>query len=97
MLNDVNKGWEDQVPIKFDISTGPDINNAINSGRYYTEKMQRIIFPSVRFNGASIEEAIEFLRTKSKDFDTLERDPSRKGVNIILKPGCHPLHLPDQP
>jgi general secretion pathway protein D len=87
MLNAVNAGWEDQVPTKFDTTSGLDINNTINSGRYYTEKMQRIIFPGVQFQGASIEEAIEFLRIKSKDLDTIERDPTKKGVNIILKPG----------
>ncbi len=90
MLNMVNQGWEDQVPIRFDSATIVDINNTVNSGRYYTEKMQRIIFPGVQFNGASIEEAIEFLRVKSKDLDIVERDPSKKGVNIILKPGSTP-------
>jgi len=88
MLNDVNAGWEDNVPIKFDTSQDPGINNQINSGRYYTEKMQRIIFPSVQFQGASIEEAIEFLRVKSKDLDRQETDPAKKGVNIILRQGA---------
>ncbi len=57
---------------------------------YYTSKMNRIIFPQVQFQGASIEEAIEFLRIKSRDFDTVERDPSRKGINLIMKSGSTP-------
>jgi len=90
MLNMVNQGWEDQVPVKFATDVNADINNQINSGRYYTEKMQRIIFPSVQFQGASVEEAIEFLRIKSKELDNVERDPAKKGVNIILKAGSTP-------
>jgi general secretion pathway protein D len=49
--------------------------------------MQKIVFPQVQFSGASIEEAVEFLRVKSRDLDVFETDPARKGVNIILKPG----------
>jgi general secretion pathway protein D len=44
----------------------------------------------VQFAGASIEEAVEFLRIKSKDYDTIERDPAKKGVNLIIKPGTAP-------
>ena len=33
----------------------------------------------------TFEAAVEALRIKSKDLDELETDPSRKGVNIILK------------
>lgn len=40
-----------------------------------------IILPSVQFREASIQEAVEFLRIKARDLD-----PSKKGVNIILKP-----------
>lgn len=90
MLNDVNKAWEDQVPLKFENLGGADSNSAVNVTRYYTEKMQRIIFPTVQFQGASIDEAIEFLRIKSKDLDTVERDPTKRGVNLILKPGAAP-------
>ncbi|HSJ02490.1 MAG TPA: hypothetical protein VK956_08560 [Verrucomicrobium sp.] len=63
---------------------GPD------ASRYYSEKISRIILPRVQFEGASLEEALEFLRIKSRDFDTLERDPTRKGMNIILKAGSAP-------
>jgi hypothetical protein len=82
MLNEVNKGWEGQEAVSF--------NDSINSSRYYTDKMQRIIFPSVQFHNVTTEQAIEFLRLKSKDLDTSERDPAKKGVNIILKVGTTP-------
>ena len=47
-------------------------------------------FPTVQFQGASVEEAVEFLRIKSKDLDTMERDPTKRGVNIILRAGAAP-------
>jgi general secretion pathway protein D len=52
--------------------------------------MQNIIFPQVEFAGASIDEAVEFLRVKSRDLDVTETDLARKGVNIILKAGDNP-------
>jgi hypothetical protein len=63
---------------------------ARSPGAYYADKMQKIIFPEVKFNGASVEEAIEFLRIKSKDYDQVERDPAKKGVNLVVKPGAAP-------
>lgn len=42
----------------------------------------KIIFPTVQFSGATLEEAVEFLRIKSRDLD-----PLKKGVNILNKTG----------
>ncbi len=90
MLNEVNRGWEDPVPAALGQNTLPGVSQALNAGAYYTEKMSKIIFPTVQFQGASIEEAVEFLRIKSRDYDTQETDPSKKGVNLIIKPGTAP-------
>lgn len=79
------------------------IANTANPSRYLLEKMERIIIPTVQFQGASIEEAIEFLRIKGKDLDTIERDPAKRGMNLILKQGQAPstaqitLELKDVP
>ncbi|QIF00765.1 hypothetical protein [Roseimicrobium sp. ORNL1] len=59
-------------------------------GDYYIKKMSRIIFPFVEFNGISVEEAIEYLRIKSKDYDQVESDRAKRGVNLIVKPGAAP-------
>jgi hypothetical protein len=61
-----------------------------DSTRFYVEKMQKIIFPHLRFQGASVEEAIEYLRIKSRDYDTEEGDPAKKGISMIIKPGAAP-------
>lgn len=90
MLNAVNAGWEDQVPIALLTNTQDIYGGAPDASRYYTEKMSKIIFPSVSFSGASVDEAVEFLRIKSRDFDTIERDPAKRGVNLILRSGSSP-------
>ena len=44
-----------------------------------------IILPTVQFQDATLTEAIEFLRVKSR-----ELDPEKKGLNILVKPGGDP-------
>lgn len=86
MLNMVNEAWENKPAVKgLSVETGNLGTKAPTV--YLSQKMQKIIFPQVQFSGASIEEAVEFLRVKSRDLDVYETDPARKGVNIILKAG----------
>jgi hypothetical protein len=54
-----------------------------------TEKMNNIIIPKVQFQGATIGEALEYLRTKSREMDTSSGPPGVKGVNIILRSGTN--------
>ncbi|MBX7209762.1 MAG: M56 family metallopeptidase [Verrucomicrobiaceae bacterium] len=44
------------------------------------QRARRIVLPAVDFKDAKLTEAIEFLRTKSRD-----ADPAKQGLNIILK------------
>lgn len=89
MLNQVTEMWEDKVPIKVNPTMAPTVNTR-SAGAYLTQKMDTIIFPTVAFENATIEEAIEYLRLKSKDLDTEEPDPTKKGVNIIIRTGDAP-------
>lgn len=45
------------------------------------QRAEKIIIPTVQFSGASVKDAIEFLRVKSR-----ASDPAGKGINIILTP-----------
>ncbi|WP_395738244.1 hypothetical protein [Prosthecobacter sp.] len=47
-----------------------------------------IIFPNVMFQEATLEEAVEFLRVKSRDLDS-----TKKGINILIKPGGTPAPI----
>ena len=89
MLTQVTETWEDKVPVQgqaviFEYGVGR------SPGAYLTEKMNKIIFPTVQFEGATIEEAIEYLRIKSRDLDTFTDKSGVKGVNIILRMGDAP-------
>ena len=44
------------------------------------DKLNAIIVPTVKFEEASIQEAVEFLRQSSREFD-----PAKTGVNFILR------------
>lgn len=90
MLNMVNEAWEHKPPVR-GLVVDPMQTTSQEPTVYLTRKMQEIVFPSVQFAGASIEEAVEFLRVKSADLDLVETDPSKKGVNIILKAGDAPV------
>ena len=90
MLNVVNQAWEDQVPVGV-VNVADNVGSTtVDSSTYLIEKMKMIRFPTVSFAGATIDEAVEFLRMKSRDLDETEKDPSKKGVNIILKAGDTP-------
>jgi len=89
MLAQVAEAWEDKVPVQgsavqFDYGSGR------SPGTFLTQKMNNIIFPTVQFQGATIEEAIEYLRVKSRDLDNSPDSAGVKGVNIILRTGEAP-------
>jgi general secretion pathway protein D len=90
MLNMVNEAWEYKPPVR-GLAIDPVMTGGTEPTVYLTRKMQELIFPQVQFSGASIEEAVEFLRVKSRDIDVTETDPAKKGVNIILKAGDTPI------
>jgi hypothetical protein len=49
------------------------------------KKAERIIIARLVFRGATLQEAVDFLRKKSIDLDNLEENPSEKGVNFVIK------------
>lgn len=67
------------------------------------EKMDKMIIPEVKFEGVSLEQAVETLRIKSRELDTSTDVESEKGVNIALRLGDQPgnaaitLNLEDVP
>ncbi len=55
------------------------------SNEQITAKLNRIIIPQLDLRDTTIREAVEYLRQLSRQLDTLEPDPAKKGVNIFLK------------
>jgi general secretion pathway protein D len=89
MLAQVDELWEDKPPAAV-TPVAASTTNSRSAGAYLTQKMDSIVFPTVTFENATIEEAIEYLRIKSKDLDDSEPDPTKKGVNIIIRSGDAP-------
>ncbi|MEQ1748247.1 MAG: hypothetical protein ABL974_02410 [Prosthecobacter sp.] len=48
-------------------------------------KLDSLIFPKVQFSGATMEEALAFLRAKSRLLDASEPNEAKRGVNFILQ------------
>ncbi len=87
LLMQVDAAWELAVPAEppsFE-RTGGAMPGETGGSIYITEKLRRIIIPSINFEDSTVEEAIEFLRLRSRELDTLELDPDRRGVNFVIR------------
>jgi general secretion pathway protein D len=87
MLEQVAKAWE--LPVtKFDMhGPSPMEQNPIEvkGAAFISRKLREIRIPQLTVQDENIREAIDKLQKKSRAFDIDEKDPSRKGVNIVLK------------
>lgn len=87
MLWQVDKAWE-RPKRKFAEARSTD-SVALQEERRGTEimisRLNRIIIPRVDFRDTTIRQAVSFLQQRSRDLDTTESDPERRGVNIVLK------------
>ncbi|MGY8641331.1 MAG: M56 family metallopeptidase [Verrucomicrobiales bacterium] len=53
----------------------------------YLKKIESITLPSVEFVDTPIMDAVAFLQSRSVELDTLETDPAKKGINIVVAAG----------
>jgi general secretion pathway protein D len=87
MLAAVDATWESQVPVR-DIRNiaGREVEGERSRGKKAVgAKLNTIVIPKIQFIDATVSEAIEFLKIRSRDLDTLETRIEDKGVNILLK------------
>ena len=87
LLMQVDKAWELSVPADV-----PNFGNEFGQGNavpdgvaYITEKLRRIVIPKIDFEDTTVEEAIDFLRLRAAELDTLELDPGKKGINFVIR------------
>ncbi len=90
MLAEVAAQWEMQLPLveqtpemEVGLITGPGAPDFIP----VANKINNIIIPSFQVEEASIREALDLLRIRSREHDNIEPDPNRRGVNINLSLG----------
>jgi general secretion pathway protein D len=94
MLSQVDQIWELQVPTP-EMEVSPlDLGTTANDTSFVSvkNKLDRIIIPKFSLEQASLTEALDFLRIKASENDTLELDPARKGLNVTVNLGA-----PDSP
>lgn len=85
-IAEVMAAWETPVP---PLLLGDDAvinaDGVTDGGSTRIErKMREIIIPSLEFNGAALEDVVEFLSQKSQELDASETDPRKRGVNIVI-------------
>ncbi len=73
LLNQVDNAWELSAP------------EETNGVAYITEKLNRIIIPRIDFEDTTVEEAIDFLRLRTTELDSLELDPNKKGISFVIR------------
>jgi general secretion pathway protein D len=89
ILSQVDAAWETQITPP-DLGVGPDDPGGLAEGDgtiSIATKLERIIIPKLALDQASLDEALDFIRIKAAENDTLEPDPARKGVNITVNLG----------
>lgn len=59
------------------------------SGSDMRARLQKIILPAVQFSGATLEEALEFFRVKSR-MVCVGEEPGRQGINLVLSAASAP-------
>ncbi|NIP93848.1 MAG: hypothetical protein GWO24_10495, partial [Akkermansiaceae bacterium] len=48
-------------------------------------KLKNIVIPVVDFDDTTVEEAIDFLRQRSRELDKWEIDLEKKGINFVIR------------
>lgn len=69
-------------------AAGPSNNkaHAVDPAQSAIEKkLDAIVIPVLEFKDTSIEEAVDFMRQKSKELDKSTEDQAKKGVNFMLR------------
>jgi general secretion pathway protein D len=97
LLMEVDKAWEMALPADgpYDDTMGRGPEDVSTGVAYITEKLRRIIIPSVNFEDITVEEAVDFLRQRATELDTLETDIDKKGVNFLIKGDTAPAGVAD--
>ena len=87
MIRQVNKAWE--LPVhKFDVAASQIIDQPAIDTRgtsSINRKLDEIIIPKIDFRDATVREALDFIKQRASSLDSVEQDPAKKGLNIVLK------------
>lgn len=86
-VRNLDKAWANPIR-RFNLPSGivvEQTRSEISRTDMISRKLERIVIPKLEFKEATIAEAVEFLKDKSRTLDTTESNPANRGVNIVLK------------
>lgn len=87
MIGQVAGAWE--LPVtKYNVGASSVVEQSpieVKGASAIGRKLKEIRIPQLTISDETIREAIDKIQKKSRSLDTSEPDPSRKGVNIVLK------------
>jgi len=90
-IKEVEEQWEMPVPPQIagtEMPDGAGQNPMVPGASTISEKLARIVIPSIQFEGAPLRNVLEFLGQRAAQLDTSEPDPLKRGVNIIIDAGA---------
>lgn len=87
-LADVSRLWEQPVPLtetpEEPSSFSQPLDNPVVN---VDQKLGLIRLPHVQLDGATVEEAVDYLRSQARTHDTTAMTTAERGVNISVDPG----------
>ena len=85
LLKEVDKAWETSIPPELpDFGPGDGPTTQQSGVQYLQQKLNNIIIPDVDFEDITVQEALETLRIRAREFD-IETDEDKKGVNFLIR------------
>lgn len=89
MLRAVEEQWETAVPPRLQSNGGLVSHPALGgeplaAGMMVREKLHTLIVPQIQLVDATLDEAVQYVASLSRSIDTVEPDPSKRGINIVL-------------
>lgn len=87
LLMEVDKAWEIAVAprVNYDDSITSASTVEVTGALYIHRKLQNINLPVVDFQDITVDQAVDILRQRARELDTLELDPTKKGVNFVVR------------
>lgn len=87
-LADVDKQWERPVPLLETPEEPSSFSRPLDAPLVNVDqKLGLIRLPRVQLDGASVEEAVDYLRNQARMHDSTALTTAERGVNISLNPG----------
>ena len=85
LLMEVDKAWETTVPPELpDFGPGEGSSLRTSGVEYIQQKLNNIIIPKVDFEDVTVNDCLETLRLRAREFD-FEQDEDKKGINFVIR------------